>query len=592
MLYLKLFSRFTLTLSIMLVIVVLFVPKSQVHAAIGDAAQIELNKSQYGTILNYEEDYYKFTLPSDGNVSLQIKQQADAQWYAEIQNSSGDTFEEITTDDSELVQGYAEAQVGLPKGTYYIKLENYSNANGKQYELKVNFSSSKFYEKEFNNSITYANSMNINQNYKGVINSYDDYDFYKIYVPSDGNVTLYMKQKAGAQWYTHIQNSKGEIYENLYTDDSELVEGYAKVQVGLPKGNYYIKVSNYDYAVNVPYEMKAVLTKSNNYEKEFNDSLTVANAMNVNQTYKGTIADSSDNDVYKITLPTDGSVTLTVKQKPGAQWYAHIQDKNGEIFESVYTDDSELVEGYAKTQVGLPKGTYYIKISDYDYSYNHPYEIKASFSASTVYEKEFNNSLSTANSMKLNKMYNGRLSHSSDKDVFKFTVPMDGNVSLYMKQSPGASWYGHIQNSSGDEYMYMYTSSDDLVSGYAVSRLWLKKGTYYFVMSNYYDSYDLPYEFKISMKSNSLSASKIKVSNNKGKSDSVSVSGVANGDVVKIYNASSKGTVLATKEATGSSVSLSIKQLGEKSGKIYVTITKPGLAESDRVAVSFAAEKK
>lgn len=592
MLYLKLFSRFTFTLSILLVAVVLFAPNNPVHAAIGDAAQIELNKSQYGTILNYEEDYYKITLPSDGNVSLKVKQQADAKWYAAIQDNSGEIFEEVYTDDSELIQGYAGAQVGLPKGTYYIKLENYSNANGKQYELKVDFSSSKFYEKEFNNSITYANPININQSYKGVINSSGDYDFYKIYVPSDGNVTLYMKQKAGAQWYAHIQNSKGEIYEYLHTDDSELVEGFAKVQVGLPKGNYYIKVSNYDYTMNIPYEIKAVLTKSNYYEKEFNDSLTVANAMSVNQTYKGTIADSSDNDVYKITLPNDGSVTLSVKQKSGAQWYAHIQDKNGEVFESVYTDDSELVEGYAKTQVGLPKGTYYIKISDYDYSYNQPYEIKASFSSSTVYEKEFNNSLSTANSLKLNQMFYGRLSHSSDKDVYKFTVPMDGNVSLYMKQTPGASWYGHVQNSKGDEYMYMYTSSDDLVSGYALSKLWLKKGTYYFVMSNYDSAYDLPYEFKISMKSNSLSASKIKVYNNKGKSDSVSVSGVSKGDIVKIYNASSKGTLLATKESTSSSVSLSIKQLGQKNGKIYVTVTKPGLAESDRVAVSFAAEKK
>ncbi|MBY6037169.1 hypothetical protein KUV80_10910 [Fictibacillus nanhaiensis] len=587
----KLFSRFTFALGILLLTVILFKQNTLVHAAISDAAQIELNKSLIGNITNHEEDYYKFTLPSDGNVSLQVKQQSGRTWYAQIQDSSGKIYENLYTDNSELVEGYAVSQVGLPKGTYYLKIMDYYNDNGK-YEFKVNFLASKFFEKESNDSITYANQMILNQNYKGSMKDSGDDDFYKIYLPTAGNVTLYVKQKSNVQWYTHIQNSKGEIYESLYTDDSELVEGYAKVQVGLPKGNYYINISDSYNTDDIPYEIKTVFNKSTNYEKEFNNSLTAANAMNVNQTYKGSISNYYDTDVYKITLPSNGNVTLSMKQSAGASWYAHIQDSKGNIYEDLYTDYSELVKGYAKTQIGLPKGTYYIKVSDSNNSYDLPYEIKASFTASTVYEREFNDNLTSANSMKLNKFYYGRLSNSSDKDIFKFIVPTDGNVSLYMKQLADASWHGHIQNSHGDVYTDLYTNSDDLVSGYASTKLWLKKGTYYFVMQDSFNSYDRPYEFKISMKSNPLSASKIKVYNNKGKSDSVSVRGVAKGDVVKIYNTSSKGTLLATKESTDSYVSLSIKQLGQKGGKIYVTVTKSGLAESDRVAVSFAAEKK
>lgn len=93
------------------------------------------------------------------------------------------------------------------------------------------------------------------------------------------------------------------------------------------------------------------------------------------------------------------------------------------------------------------------------------------------------------------------------------------------------------------------------------------------------------------MKSNSVKTSSVKVINNKSKSDSVSVSGLAKGDVVKVYNASSKGTLLATKTSTGSSALLSIKQLGTKSGKVYVTVTKTGYTESNRVAVTFAGEQ-
>jgi hypothetical protein len=92
--------------------------------------------------------------------------------------------------------------------------------------------------------------------------------------------------------------------------------------------------------------------------------------------------------------------------------------------------------------------------------------------------------------------------------------------------------------------------------------------------------------------SDPLKTSKIKITNNKSKSDTVKVSGLSKGDTIKVYNASSKGKLLATKKATASSVTLSIKQIGKKSGKLYLTVTKSEMKESSRVKVSFKAEKK
>lgn len=83
----------------------------------------------------------------------------------------------------------------------------------------------------------------------------------------------------------------------------------------------------------------------------------------------------------------------------------------------------------------------------------------------------------------------------------------------------------------------------------------------------------------------------MKVINNKGKADSVTGSKIAKGDVIKVYNASSKGTLLASKQSEGSSTVLSIKQLGSKVRKVYVTITNPGRSESIRTAVSYSAER-
>ena len=93
-------------------------------------------------------------------------------------------------------------------------------------------------------------------------------------------------------------------------------------------------------------------------------------------------------------------------------------------------------------------------------------------------------------------------------------------------------------------------------------------------------------------KSATIKASQVKIINNKGKADTVTVIGLKKGDSIKVYNASSKGKQLATKNATGSSVTLSIKQLGTKAGKVYISVTKSGMRESSRTTASYNSEKR
>ncbi|MFI2958658.1 MULTISPECIES: hypothetical protein [Priestia] len=564
------------------------------YAAISNAVPIEVNKAYSGALHEgkNEEDFYKFSLPSDGNVTLSMKQKAGVTWNVTILNNKGEVFESLQTDDSELIEGNAAVQVGLPKGTYFIQISPYSSDSYNQrYEFKVGFAVSNNYEKEFNNSLATANAMNVNQSYKGTLSDGNDQDIYKVTVPNDGNVTLSMKQKTGIRWYASIQTSSGKVMEELTTDDSELIDGYASKEVGLPKGTYYVQVSDDSYSENEPYEVKVGFVKSDNYEKESNNSLTAANKMNLNQSYKGSINSSNDKDVYKVDLPSDGNLTLSMKQRAGVRWSVSILNPKSQNFDSFITDDSELIDGYETMQVGLPKGSYYIAVEPDSYSEDEPYEIKTAFAATNTYEKEFNNTLTTANSINLNQVYKGTINNSNDKDIYKIVVPNDGNVALSMKQKAGAEWHAQLQNSSGYVYKDFITNGDELVSGNASVQTWLKKGTYFAVIEN--DSYteDIPYEFITSMKSPALKASQIKVTNNKGKDDVIAVSGISKGDIVKVYNTSSKGTLLASKTSTGPSATLTTKQVGEKAGKVYVTVSRSGMSESDRVAVGFSGEQ-
>ncbi len=89
------------------------------------------------------------------------------------------------------------------------------------------------------------------------------------------------------------------------------------------------------------------------------------------------------------------------------------------------------------------------------------------------------------------------------------------------------------------------------------------------------------------------SLSTIKVTNNKvGTSDTVVVTELAVGDIVKVFTASTGGTELGTATvASGqTSVSISINQLGTAVGKVYVTVKKTGKIESPRAIAPYTSE--
>lgn len=85
------------------------------------------------------------------------------------------------------------------------------------------------------------------------------------------------------------------------------------------------------------------------------------------------------------------------------------------------------------------------------------------------------------------------------------------------------------------------------------------------------------------------SASKVSITNNKNKSDAIVVKSLSKKDVVIAYDA--KGKQIASGTASKTSVTLKVKQLGKKKGKIYITRTNSGKLISDKTSVPFKAEK-
>jgi len=85
----------------------------------------------------------------------------------------------------------------------------------------------------------------------------------------------------------------------------------------------------------------------------------------------------------------------------------------------------------------------------------------------------------------------------------------------------------------------------------------------------------------------------ITVVNNKGSADMVTVDGLTAGDIIRVYSKASGAAYLGSARVASdaTSASITIYQLGAKSGTVYVSVASPDKPESVRTAKPFAAEQ-
>lgn len=199
-------------------------------------------------------------------------------------------------------------------------------------------------------------------------------------------------------------------------------------------------------------------TAASYYETESNDTYASADILSINAYIGGCINKSSDKDVYKITTPKNGKLSLLFNHKYAEKatgWnvtiYYYVNGEYKEIDKTYITTTAK--ETYKLTTIGaVSGGEYYIKINGTssfsgESVVNHEYIIENAFSATEYYEKELNDSYNTATNIKLNKLYNGCITGKSDsKDIYRITTKEKGKLSFAFK---------HKYNEKSDAYWCM-----------------------------------------------------------------------------------------------------------------------------------------
>ncbi len=265
------------------------------------------------------------------------------------------------------------------RGTYYVLVEANSSSwhHNADYRLTVNFNSSSYWEKELNNTILEATAIDFNQPYSGCVNHTGDKDYYQFTLPSDGYIRLDFAHDNLTENYTGWRIK-------LLDKDSKAIESFSSqwndplvssANIGLPGGTYYVLVeaSSSSWHHNADYQLTVNFNSSSYWEKEPNNTILIATAIDFNRPYSGCVNHTGDKDYYQFTLPSDGYIRLDFVHDNLTEsytgWRIKLLDKDSKEIESFSSKWNDPLVSSAN--IGLTSGTYYVLVEANSSSWHH-----------------------------------------------------------------------------------------------------------------------------------------------------------------------------------------------------------------------------
>ncbi len=194
-------------------------------------------------------------------------------------------------------------------------------------------------------------------------------------------------------------------------------------------------------------------------ESEDNGTYTTADTISSGVLTTGYISSTSDVDYYKFTAPANGKLSFSFGHtyaESDCDFDVTIQKyDNGSLVE-IFNRDVALSDKDSITLpfVGAVKGgVYYLRVKNGWNVSGQSYSVKATFTESNYFEKEFNNSYSTATKVTLGKTYTGVLNTSSDGDYYRIETPANGKLSVSFKHTYAENsdyWYVTLYKYDGE----------------------------------------------------------------------------------------------------------------------------------------------
>jgi len=324
-------------------------------------------------------------------------------------------------------------------------------------------------EVEDNNSYNKATEITVNTSVTGNLSSSSDVDWYKVYLPKKGVISVDFKHDNlyddRYYWAISLYKSDGStrVSGGSASYDAKGNEDLKLPEFGVSAGTYYIRIEDKNVFSSASYNFKLTYSENDYYESENNNSVSTADLIELNTVYKGAINQSSDEDWYKVIVTENGTISVDFKHE-------NLYDnRNFWRIELYHSDGSSKVSGANATHIygtsdsvsqrfGVSAGnTYYIKISDGDCFSSTTYSFSVIHEKNEYYETETNNSFGTATPIEFGQRYYGSITHNGDSDWYKvvlknsmkFVLSFDHSIASWENEE----WYLELYSSNGTSYL-------------------------------------------------------------------------------------------------------------------------------------------
>lgn len=217
------------------------------------ADYVPVNSTIYGVCSdNGDTDWYKFTLSSPAKVNVQFsfnRADADGYWRVYLYKYEGNG--NYANLDNEMVYvydgSYTFSSLGLPAGTYLIRVRGYNSACDRQYSVTPKCTYVSNWETEFNDDFNTADPLSMGTTRYGVCTDYGDDDWYKFVLNSSASVSVsitHTKASVDGYWSVYLYKYEGSgarsqvAYKSIYVSDAN----YTFPTQGFSAGTYFVKV--------------------------------------------------------------------------------------------------------------------------------------------------------------------------------------------------------------------------------------------------------------------------------------------------------------------------------------------------------------
>ncbi|NLA77313.1 MAG: hypothetical protein GX851_05735, partial [Clostridiales bacterium] len=306
-------------------------------------------------------------------------------------------YREITYNYSSLADSWNEKKisasnkVGLLPGNYMVKIEAAQIFAGSEYSFVVNFTPSTMWEDEFNDAFSRYTPLTLVPDAQDASKSSamiygsssqrsdetPDTDYFMFELKEDNEVNLTFAHENLTT--ERMVGWKIAVYDSSFNEIAEVDSGWTATSVstgslGLAKGYYYICVSSMVYS-GTDYTLTLTAAPLADWEKEINDTVLQANTLPTPGFVTGTLSprdEGFDKDYYKITVADDGCFTIKFRHENLGEvkggWNIVLMDKNSVPIHKMisYWNVAEI----ASPKIGLPAGTYYVRIDSDNRSFN------------------------------------------------------------------------------------------------------------------------------------------------------------------------------------------------------------------------------